>query len=99
MWMSKAEICVLDDNFASTVSEYNWTPFHCEKADYLAEGVAEGRLIFANLKRSIQYVVATIYPSLSKINYADTRLPILRRRLSLNCSVSPHEALFGDSWC
>lgn len=45
-----------DDNFASTVSEYSVLCITLGiKLIYIfAEGVAEGRLIFNNLKRSIQ---------------------------------------------
>lgn len=51
------DILCLDDNFASTVSKY--TPRSVNHVtDRSAEGVAEGRQIFVNLKRSIQFVIS-----------------------------------------
>ena len=46
-----------DDNFASTVSElvFLFGP-RIPLTSAILEGVAEGRLIFVNLKRSIQFV-------------------------------------------
>ena len=46
-----------DDNFASTVSTYTFLGFEIVIViTLLLEGVQEGRQIFVNLKRSIQYV-------------------------------------------
>lgn len=50
-----ADFLLTDDNFASTVSEYmEWSLMPSALLISLLEGVAEGRLIFSNLKRSIQ---------------------------------------------
>ena len=46
---------MVDDNFASTVSEWTFLISINRVLISIVEGVAEGRLIFANLKRSIQY--------------------------------------------
>jgi len=46
---------MIDDNFASTVSKWTLLIPHNRVLMSIVEGVAEGRLIFANLKRSIQY--------------------------------------------
>ena len=46
-----------DDNFASTVSTYTFLDLEVViVTTLLLEGVQEGRQIFVNLKRSIQYV-------------------------------------------
>lgn len=55
---------LLDDNFASTVSEYTFL-LHLRTVvnqNYDAEGVQEGRQIFVNLKRSIQYTISHSTP-------------------------------------
>jgi sodium/potassium-transporting ATPase subunit alpha len=53
---SRPDIFYPDDNFASTVSKYT-SRSENHVTDRLAEGVAEGRQIFVNLKRSIQFVI------------------------------------------
>lgn len=55
---------LLDDNFASTVSEYILLLRlrTVVNQDCDAEGVQEGRQIFVNLKRSIQYTISHSTP-------------------------------------
>lgn len=79
---------LLDDNFASTVSEYLlllcvWTVIdrNCD-----AEGVQEGRQIFVNLKRSIQYTISHSTPEVIPQLLCKFRSSLTMQSCSFNVS-------------
>lgn len=80
------DILCPDDNFASTVSKY--TPCSVNHVtNRSAEGVAEGRQIFVNLKRSIQLVISE-HVGYLLIRWLDIRYRTVHPRSLLNFSVS-----------
>ncbi|CDO71883.1 hypothetical protein BN946_scf184940.g30 [Trametes cinnabarina] len=74
-----ANMILLDDNFASTVSEYNRAASEKPSSQdtHITEGVAEGRQIFVNLKRSIQYTISHSTPEvIPQLLYVVVPIPL-----------------------